>query len=37
MEVVAIAFLVAMAIWFFAIWRSRQEHMKHPPRGRPDA
>jgi preprotein translocase subunit YajC len=32
MELVAMAFLVVLAIWFFGIWRSRQERMKHRPR-----
>jgi hypothetical protein len=34
MEVVAIAFLIVLAIWFFGIWLGHEERMKHPPRGR---
>ena len=35
MDVVAGAFLVALAIWIFAIWRSHHERGKHmPPDGR---
>ena len=34
-EVVGSAFLVALAIWLFAIWRSHNERGKHlPPEGR---
>jgi hypothetical protein len=25
-------FFVALAIWFFAIWRSYEERRRHPPR-----
>jgi hypothetical protein len=31
MEVVGSLFLVALAIWFFAIWRSHHERVKHLP------
>jgi hypothetical protein len=35
MDVVGPLFLVALAIWFFAIWRSHNERSKHmPPDGR---
>ena len=32
MELVAIAFLVVLAIWFYGIWRAHEEKMKHRPR-----
>jgi hypothetical protein len=32
MEVMAVAFFVALAIWFFGIWRSYEERHRHPPR-----
>jgi hypothetical protein len=32
MDVLAAAFLVVLAIWFFAIWRSHEEHRRHRPR-----
>jgi hypothetical protein len=32
MEVMAVAFFVALAIWFFGIWRSSEERHRHPPR-----
>jgi hypothetical protein len=32
MEVLAAAFIVALTIWFFAIWRSYDEPRRHPPR-----
>jgi hypothetical protein len=32
MEIGAAAFFVALAIWFFAIWRSYEERRRHPPR-----
>jgi hypothetical protein len=31
MEVLAAGFLVALAIWFFAIWRSYEERRRHGP------
>jgi hypothetical protein len=31
MEVIAAAFFVALAIWFFGIWRSYEERRRHPP------
>jgi hypothetical protein len=32
MEVLAAGFFVALAIWFFAIWRSYEQRRRHPPR-----
>lgn len=32
MEVLAAGFLVALAIWFFGIWRSYEERQHHRPR-----
>jgi hypothetical protein len=32
MEVLAAAFCVALAIWFFGIWRSYEQRRRHPPR-----
>jgi hypothetical protein len=35
MEVAAVGFLVALAIWFFAIWRAHEARRDHmPPDGR---
>ncbi len=31
MEVLAIGFFVALAIWFFGIWRSYEERRRHGP------
>jgi hypothetical protein len=31
MEVIAAAFFVALAIWFFGIWRSYEKRRRHPP------
>jgi hypothetical protein len=31
MEIAGIGFLVALAIWVFAIWRSHNERVKHMP------
>jgi hypothetical protein len=31
MDGLAAAFFVALAIWFFAIWRSYEERRRHPP------
>jgi hypothetical protein len=32
MEILAAGFFVALAIWFFAIWRSYEERRHHGPR-----
>lgn len=32
MEMLAVAFLLVLGIWFFAIWRSYQERRHHRPR-----
>ena len=31
MDVIAAGFLIALAIWLFAIWRSHNERIKHLP------
>lgn len=33
-DVGAAGFVVALAIWLFAIWRAHEEHNKHGPRAR---
>jgi hypothetical protein len=32
MEMATAAFILALAIWFFAVWRSYEERRHHPPR-----